>query len=247
MRFEGRSAIVTGAGFGNGRAIALRLAAEGASVVVADIDEAKAQETARLIGASSRPVVVDVRSRADVQRLVDTTVTEFSRIDILVNNAGINRHILFVDLTDDEWDRIFDVNLRGTWLCGQLAARHMIEARAGTIVNIASTNSAIVPFHGLSAYSASKGAVAMLTKAMALELVQYGIRVNAVAPGLVRTGMTSAMLADEERLAYFKDHIPLGRPGEPEEVASAVAYLASDEASYAVGTILYLDGGRTIV
>jgi glucose 1-dehydrogenase len=247
VRFEGRSAVVTGAGFGNGRAIARRLAAEGARVLVADVDHDRAAATCALIGEAAFACTVDVRSRLDVERMMTTAIERLSRVDVLVSNAGINRHVPFVDLTDEDWDAIMDVNLRGTWLCGQAAARHMIETGGGAIVNIASTNSVIVPFAGLSAYSASKGAVAMLTKAMALELVPYGIRVNAVAPGLIRTGMTSTMLEDEDRLAEFRARIPLGRPGEPEDVAAAVAYLASDEAAYAVGTILYLDGGRLIV
>jgi NAD(P)-dependent dehydrogenase (short-subunit alcohol dehydrogenase family) len=249
MRLLGKTAIVTGAAAGNGRAIALRFAEEGADVVVADVAEPGARQTARQIEDLGRQALVtgaDVSRAADVQRMVRQSVDAFGHIDILVNNAGIETHAAFLDLAEEDWDRVLDINLKGPYLCAQAVARHMVEREIqGSIVNIASINSEVA-FAGQAHYVASKGGVRMLTKAMAVELAPYGIRVNAIGPGVIDTTMSAASLGKPEVREWMMDRIPLKRIGQPRDVANAVLFLASEEASYMTGTIIFVDGGWLI-
>ncbi|MGN6379406.1 MAG: SDR family NAD(P)-dependent oxidoreductase [Gaiellales bacterium] len=233
-----RSAIVTGAGSGIGWATARRLAADGHQVSVVDIDGGAAQATAAGIGHAATAITCDVADEAQVEGMVATHVERFGAPDGLVANAGIPDGHAFAEEQLDTWRRVLDVNLTGVFLCGRAAARVMQPGAA--IVNVASTYGEVTE-HGAAAYSASKGGVRMLTKSMALELGAAGIRVNAVGPGWIRTGMNP--LDDADRVARIEAGIPLGRIGLPEDIADAIAFLLSDDARYVNGQTLFVDGG----
>jgi NAD(P)-dependent dehydrogenase (short-subunit alcohol dehydrogenase family) len=233
-----KAALVTGAGSGIGRATAHRLAADGYGVTVADVDGARAAATAAAIGEAALPAAADVASEAAVEEMVAAHVARFGRIDALVANAGIPDGRPVVEERLDTWRRVLDVNLTGVFLCGRAAARLM--PAGGAIVNVASTYGEVTE-PGAGAYSASKGGVRMLTKSMALELGPAGIRVNAVGPGWIRTGMNP--LDDPDRVAGIEAGIPLGRVGTPADVADAIAFLLSDAARYVSGQTLFVDGG----
>jgi len=245
---EGRSALITGAARGIGLACAQRLAGDGAAVMLADIDEAAGEAAAQALraqGARAAFVAVDV-SRADqVQAAVDATLQAHGAIDILVNNAGIFKAADFLDITEADFDRVLDVNLKGAFLMAQAAARAMVAAgRGGAIVHMSSVNS-IMAIPSIASYNMSKGGINQLTRVMALALVDHGIRVNAVGPGTIATDLArDAVLHDEQARLRLLSRTPMKRLGEPAEVADAVAYLASDAASYITGEILYVDGGR---
>ena len=246
MRLRGQTAIVTGAGSGNGRGIALRFAEEGAGVVCADVDEAGAHETVAQIeaaGGTAVASVVDVSDRRQVEAMVALAVERFEGVDALVNNAGVETLVPFLELEEHAWDRIIGVNLKGAFLCGQAVARQMVDTgRAGRIVNITSVNAKIA-LKGQAHYTASKGGLLMLTKSMALDLAEHGIRVNAIGPGVIETQMTVNSLADPERRAMLLGKVPLGRVGQPRDIANAALFLVSDESDYVTGTTLYVDGG----
>jgi NAD(P)-dependent dehydrogenase (short-subunit alcohol dehydrogenase family) len=234
-------AIVTGAGSGMGRATAIRLARDGYGVVVAEIDAAQAAGVAAEIGEAAIPFAVDVSEAAGVEALLAATLEHFGRLDAMVANAGVPDGAPFLELDESTWNRVLDVNLKGVFLCGQAAARAMVAAgRTGAIVNVASTYAEVTE-RGAAAYSASKGGVRMLTKSMALELGPHGIRVNAVGPGWIRTGMNP--LDDPAQVAELEPTIPLGRVGLPEDVADVIAFLASEDARYISGQTLFVDGG----
>lgn len=238
---DGIVAIVTGAGSGIGRATAARLASEGAIVVAADIDRDGLDETAELLDGRVDVQTVDVRRPEDVDRLVSDTVERFGHVDTMIANAGVVVDRPFLETTPEELENVLGVNLKGVFFCGQAAARSMIaQRRAGQIVNVASVYAEVCSA-GVSAYCASKGGVRMLTKVMAVELGPLGIRVNAVGPGPVRTGMNP--LDDPEEVAELEGEIPLGRIGAPEDIASAIALLVSDDAAWVTGTTLFVDGG----
>ncbi len=254
MRLPGKSAIVTGAGSGIGRAIALGYAAEGASVVAADIIGERAQATAAAIvegGGDARAVTVDVSKRDEVDQMVEVGMSAFGRIDILAAVAGIATVREFLELSDEDWDRVIAVNLTGQFLCGQEAARRMARTGGGAIINVTSQVAEVA--QPMSAhYQASKGGAKMLTKSMALDLVGYGIRVNALAPGLTDGGDQSWMDTDKGRawLPHRKkllERIPMHRAATPQEMVGAAVFLASDEASYVTGTTLLVDGGYLVV
>ncbi len=249
MRLQDKIAIVTGAGSGNGRGIALRFAEEGAHVVVADVAEKGARETAALIEGLGRQALVsltDVSRRDHAEAMVAQTVDRFGRVDILVNNAGIETIIPFLDLPEEQWDRVLAVNLKGPFLCAQAAARAMVAAGTrGKIVNIGSINSQIA-LKGQAHYVSSKGGLLMLTKAIALELAEYGINVNAIGPGVIETAMTANSLSNAERRDMLLSHIPMRRVGQPRDIGNAAVFLASEEADYITGIMLFVDGGWLI-
>jgi NAD(P)-dependent dehydrogenase (short-subunit alcohol dehydrogenase family) len=246
VKLQDRVAIVTGGAQGIGRAIALRLAREGARVVVADIQADRAAETAveiQDLGGRSLAIQVDVSNLADLQRLVNTTMAEFGGIDILVNNAGIALPTPFLETTEADWNRIMDVNLKSAFFCSQLVARVMIQQGRGKIVNLASTSSFVAGRQEVP-YAISKAGVRMLTAAASAELAQYNINVNAIAPGLIKTDLTLRHFPSLEALeARVKAKAPMGRPGVPEDLAGAVLFLCSDEANYVTGHTLVVDGG----
>jgi glucose 1-dehydrogenase len=250
MRLENRSAIVTGAARGIGLAVARRFLEEGARVVVADVDEdggSAAVETLGELGAV-RYVHCDVGDRLSVRNLVAATVDAFGSVDVLVNNAGIVHAADFLELTEDDFDRVLRVNLKGAFLVGQAAARRMVrqveEGNApGAIVNMSSIN-AVVAIANQVPYSVSKGGLNQLTRVMALALAPHGIRVNGIGPGSIMTDMLASVANDAAARRRVLSRTPLGRIGEPSEIASIAAFLASDDASYMTGQTLYADGGR---
>ena len=244
-RLDGKAAIVTGAARGIGRAIAERLHAEGARVLVADIDPLEAKRVARELDAdfeTARAAEVDVADAGSVRAMVDAAVAAFGGIDIHVSNAGIMDRMPFLEITEAYWDRVQGINLRGTFLAGQAAARQMVaQGRGGRIVNVAS-NSGIFGGRGRAAYGASKAGVINLTQSMAIELAEHAITVNAVAPGPTKTGPHMP----DEPWPSVKARMPLGRFGAPAEVAAVAAFLAADESSFVTGHTYPVDGGFTI-
>jgi NAD(P)-dependent dehydrogenase (short-subunit alcohol dehydrogenase family) len=245
-RFDGSVAVVTGAGRGMGRAVALRLGQEGASVVVAELNPEHGLEVAGQIkaeGGQATAVVADVSRLLDVKGIFTAAVQAFGTVDILVNNAGIAVERPILDYTEADWDRQMGVNVKGVFFCSQAAARLMIPRRHGKIVNFASTSAFVASSHPEIAYDTSKGAVRQMTVAMAAELAPHGINVNAVAPGTTQTEMTKSTLATEEGLAWQLARIPMGRVGQPADIAAVVLFLCSPEASYITGHTLVADGG----
>lgn len=244
--FAGKVAIITGAAGGLGLAIAERLASDGAAVVLADVDLAAAEAAREKLAArGSRSLAqrTDVSDATDVAALVARTLEKFDRLDIMISNAGIGGTHAFLDEPLEHWNRVLAVNLTGVFLCGQAAARAMIEQGAGRIVNVASI-SGVRAGSGRTAYGTAKAGVIQLTRQMALELGPLGINVNAVAPGPVETALTLRDHTAETRAAY-NALVPLERYGTPQEIAAAVAFLASAEASYINGQTLFVDGGFT--
>ena len=246
MRLKDKRVIVTGAGSGIGRAIAVRFAAEGAAIVGADSNLSSAQDTAQIIragGGQAIAVEVDVSQKDQVEAMLAAALKTHSRIHILVSCAGTSTFAHFLDLSEAEWDRVMAVNLKGLYLCGQVVGRHMAQAGGGVIVNVTSQVSEVAQ-EGVAHYVASKGGAKMLTKAMALDLVEFGIRVNALAPGLTNTGLTQI---DTEEGWVFRQkrlaRIPMARAAEPEEMVGAAVFLASDDAPYMTGATLVVDGG----
>jgi glucose 1-dehydrogenase/3-oxoacyl-[acyl-carrier protein] reductase len=247
VRLKDKVALVTGASRGIGRGIAEVFADEGAHVAVNYLgSEAKADETAAYVrGQGRRAMTVkgDVASRADVETMVDRTWRELGPIDILVNNAGIETIVPFLDLTDDQWTRLTDVNLRGNWLCAQVVCRRLVaEGRPGSIINIGSIQAAKV-LPGRTHYAPTKLGLEALTRNMSAEMTPLGIRVNCVHPGLIETDMTEWVMKNPEILPNVLAQISLGRAGQPREVGHVVAFFASDEASYLTGQSVHVDGG----
>ncbi len=249
MRLRDRVAIVTGGGQGMGRAIAIALAGEGAAVIVADTDLPKAEATVAAIaerGGRATAMDVDVSQHTSIVRMVEQTLARYGRIDILVNNAGVIGHMPLLELTEKEWDRVLEINLKGTFLCSQQAAKAMLASKGGVIINLSSI-SADLPEPECAHYGVSKAGVTHLTKSFAVALGKHNIRVIAIAPGTIRTPMTDDFLgrpgAEEGRLRSIAlDHI-----GTPEEVADAVVFLASDDARYVTGSTLYVEGGMILL
>jgi len=243
LKLTGRVALVTGAAQGIGKAVALLLARNGADIVVSDINLEKAEETANeinLIGRKALAVKVDVANWNDVERLVDVILEKFAKIDILVNNAGITRDKLILRMTEEDWDAVLNVNLKGTFHCTKAVVRHMAKQRSGKIVNIASVVGEMGNA-GQANYSASKAGVIGLTKTIAREFAQRGININAIAPGYIETPMTEVL--PEKAKEELKRLIPMERLGKPEDVAEAVLFLVSEESNYITGQVLNVNGG----
>ena len=243
MELSGKVALVTGAAQGIGKAIAMLLARNGADVVVSDINLEKAQETANEIqgiGRRSFAIKVNVADLKDVERMVEAIVEQFGRIDILVNNAGITRDRLILRMTEEDWDAVLDVNLKGTFNCTKAAIRYMSKQKSGKIVSIASV-SGEMGNPGQANYAASKAGVIGFTKTIAREFAGRGINVNAIAPGYIQTPMTDAV--PEKAKEELKRMIPMERLGKPEDVAQAVLFLVSENSSYITGQVLNVNGG----
>jgi glucose 1-dehydrogenase len=240
-RLEGRSAIVTGAARGIGRAIVERLVADGASVLMCDIDEATLKQSARELAQPHARI--DVAQVTEVGRMIDTAVSNFGALDILVNNAGITHEADLLSLEERDFDRVMAVNLKSMLFATQAAARHMIPRKAGAIVNVSSVTAVLA--HPMQiAYVVSKAAVKQLTNVTAIALAPHNIRVNAVGPGTIESEMSRSVLAGDAVQAMVRSRTPLGRFGKPEEIAATVAFLASDDASYITGQTVYVEGGR---
>lgn len=248
MRLEGKTAIVTGAASGIGRAIAKRLAREGANIVIADVNYSAGQEVAAEVNKLGREAIVvraDVSDAKDVDEMVRAALQKFGKIDILVNDAGINFPNPIQDLAEDDWDRVLEVNLKGTFLCTKRVVQEMLKSGRGKIVNVASAL-AISTIPRFCAYVASKSGILGLTRQLGLELACKGINVNAVAPGLILTPFNLDRLKDEDAKKRMAEKIPIGRLGQPEDVANAVAFLASEESDFIVGATIFVDGGSSI-
>jgi NAD(P)-dependent dehydrogenase (short-subunit alcohol dehydrogenase family) len=248
----GRVCIVTGASQGIGEACARRLAAEGAKVVLADIDDARGQALAQELAGTY--VHCDVGDKGQVDALTQQAMQAHGRIDVLVNNAGIVKSADFLDITEADWDAVLRVNLKGSFLVGQAVTREMVRntprpgpgnsAIRGAVINMSSVN-AVLAIPTIASYNASKGGVSQLTRVMSLALVDHGIRVNAVAPGTIATELAAkAVLTSEDAKKRIMSRTPMKRLGEPSEVADVVAWLASDASSYVTGEIVVVDGGR---
>ncbi|WP_206452802.1 SDR family NAD(P)-dependent oxidoreductase [Aurantimonas marina] len=250
MALDGKVAIVTGGAKGIGYAISRRFLEDGAKVVIADVDEKAGLAASAELGefGEVHSVVCNVADRLHVHNLLAAALDQFGDVDILVNNAGIVHKADFLDLDEEAFDRVLNINLKGSFLCGQAVARHLVEkvkagGAPGAIVNMSSVN-AVFAIADQVGYSVSKGGVNQLTKVMALSLAPHGIRVNAIGPGSIMTDMLRAVAEDKEASRRILSRTPLGRIGQPEEIAAIAAFLASDDASYITGQTIYADGGR---
>ena len=241
---KGKTAVITGSGRGIGKSIALKLASHGANIVINDIPSSDyADETCeevKMLGVECIVVKGDVRNTEDVQKLVSETMDKFGHIDIFVNNAGITRDGLMIRMSEDDWDLVMDINLKGAFNCIKAVARPMMKQRSGAIINMASIVG-VMGNPGQANYVASKAGLIGLTKTTAKEFASRGIRCNAVAPGFIRSAMTD-VLSDDVKKKYL-DSIPLGKFGETENIADVVAFLASDMSKYVTGQVINVDGG----
>jgi len=245
---KNKVAIVTGARRGMGRTHALKLAQEGVKVVVSDISEEDCQKVVDEIkkaGGEGLALKCDVSKKKEVDELVKKTVDKFGKVDILVNNAGIAQFKPFLELTEEEWDRTLDINLKGYFLCAQAASKEMVKQKSGVIINIASVamGQVGVGFPNVVHYCASKGGIVAMTEALVLELAPFGIRVNVISPGMIETPMIDPIKQDPKMMEGLMSRVPLRRFGKPEEVSDLVLFLASDASSYMTGSAVVIDGG----
>jgi glucose 1-dehydrogenase len=246
MRFADQVVIVTGGAQGIGRACVEAFAAEGAAVVIADVDAQRGEKAAEAIegqGGRAAFIQTDVGDAGQAQRLVDQTLEAFGRLDVLINNAGIIKTAEFLEISEADFDAVLRVNLKGVFLVGQAAARAMVRQGKGAIVNMSSAN-AVVAIPNQVPYVTSKGAVNQLTKVMALALADKGVRVNAIGPGSILTDLLKVVMSDDAARRRILSRTPMGRCGAPSEVAKIALFLASDDASYLTGQCIYPDGGR---
>lgn len=244
-RVEGKVAFITGAGGGMGKADALLLAREGATVVVTDIQEDRVAEVAKEINESGGKAVAyrhNVTSQEDWTTITDDVIAKFGKIDVLVNNAGVSHEKSFESTTIDEWQKVMNINLTSMFIGTKTIIPYMKKNHGGSIVNISSI-AGLTGGSGSGPYTASKGAVRMLTKALAVDYAKYNIRANSIHPGFIATPMTTQMFADEKMRSWFESMTPLPRLGEAEDIANAVLFLASDDSSYITGVEIPVDGG----
>ena len=245
---KGEKAVVTGGGQGIGKEMALALAEAGADVAVAqrhvEVAEEAAEEIKKL-GRDSMALKVDVSKATDVQNMVEMAKDRFGKIDILINNAGVGQIISALDMTEEAWDRMMDIHVKGTFLCSQMAGREMVKQKQGSIINVSSMSAFIVNRpQGQAHYNTAKAAIAHLTKSLAIEWAKYNIRVNAIAPGYIRTPMTARVL--EAKIAdEWLSMSPMGRVGEPHELKGLALFLASKASSFVTGSVILIDGGYT--
>jgi len=245
---KNKTVLITGARRGMGRTHALTMAKYGANVVVSDINQEECQKVVEEIkkqGAKTLALKLDVTKKDEVAKVVKAAVKEFGGLDILVNNAGIAEFKPFLEMTEEEWDKTLDINLKGQFLCAQAVAAQMKKQGSGVIVNIASVamGQQGIGFPNIAHYCASKGGIAAMTEALAVELAPLNIRVNCVAPGLIETPMIDTVKSDPKTFEAMLAQVPLRRAGKPEEVSELVAFLASDDSSYITGSVVVIDGG----
>ncbi|TQV81707.1 SDR family NAD(P)-dependent oxidoreductase [Denitrobaculum tricleocarpae] len=247
MRLKDKVAIVTGAAAGIGLACAQRLASEGAKVVLSDVSVEKGEQAAEALqetGADAIFIACDVGDKAQVEALIAGSVAAFGRLDCVVANAGIVHACDFLELEEEDFDRVLRVNLKGVFLTGQAAARQMVaQGGGGTIINMSSVN-AVMAIPSITPYVVAKGGVNQLTKTMSISLADKGIRVNGIGPGSIMTDVLKAVADNKEAMSKIMMRTPLGRVGEPEEIAKVAVFLASDDSSYVTGQTIYADGGR---
>ena len=246
MRLQGKVSIITGAGRGIGHATALKFGREGAIVIVCDLDPTSIDQTVaavKAVGADAQGFIVDVTNRSSIQTMVDAVMQRYDRIDVLVNNAGIVQDAQLLKMNEDQFDRVIDVNLKGTWNCAKAVAGIMVQQGSGVILN-ASSVVGIYGNFGQTNYAASKFGVIGMAKTWARELGRKGVRANAVCPGFVETTILSSI--PEKVLNALRDRVPLGRLAKPEEIANTYEFLASDEASYINGAVIEVSGGATV-
>ncbi|RLE46582.1 beta-ketoacyl-ACP reductase [Candidatus Woesearchaeota archaeon] len=244
MKLKNKVAIVTGARRGIGKAIALEFAKQGCNIVVSDINKRDCHKVCNEIMMKNRKALAvkcDISKKKEVEELIKKTMQRFNRLDILVNNASVLIEKPLIEMTEKDWDYVININLKGTFLCSQTAAKVMLKQKSGKIISLSSI-AGQTAFPGLAAYCASKAGIINLTKAMALELAPY-VNVNAIAPGVIKTKMTEPFLNNQEVKKQFLEKIPLGRIGKPEEIAKTAVFLASNDSSFMTGETVFVDGG----
>jgi glucose 1-dehydrogenase len=247
MKLAGKVALVTGSAQGIGKGVAIRLAQEGADIIIDDrADDSRAEETLAEINALGRRAMIfagDIANHTDDARMVEEGVKQMGQIDILVNNAGVERNASFLDITESDYDFVLGINLKGTFFATQAFVRHLREtSRPGRVINISSVHEEL-PFPHFTTYCTSKGGLKMMMRNLAVELAQFGITVNNVAPGAIETPINTRLLNSPELLRALLANIPLGKLGKPEDVAGMVAFLAGPDAGYVTGTTMIVDGG----
>ncbi|MGG1550173.1 SDR family NAD(P)-dependent oxidoreductase [Paenibacillus ferrarius] len=249
MRLKHKVALVTGGANGIGRAVSLRFAREGAKVALADIDPKALEEVSELVraaGAEVLGVLADVQQKSEVDDMLEKAIARWGRLDIVVNSAGVCRPAPFLEMTEADWEFHMNVNLKGAFLVSQRAAREMVrQGTGGSIIQMSSVNGLAAESHQAH-YNASKGGLNMLTMSMALELAEYGIRVNALCPGFIDTRLTRPLIDNPQSMETYLKTIPLQRVGQPEDIADAALFMASDESRYMTGHCMVIDGGQII-